>query len=216
MFRLSLCKHWKPRCASGVCSRFPGSWGTSSCAISMVTPCPVRYRMALCFNINLLTSSTHPRFLAVWPHWLGDVLQLLAHDHLLPWKLGSFQVRRERARGTRSFLSPKPRFPRTGNIHTSPPRYMMALSIFGVVFTCCIVDGGRISVGLTPLSTRPRHPTISNTPARVGRRPSTWRMHTTQPVTYSCFSADRSLSSTCAPSRSWLPHIRPHCSSGWL
>jgi len=28
-------------------------------------------------------------------------------------------------------------------------------------------DGGRISVGLTPLSVRPRHPTISNTPARA-------------------------------------------------
>jgi hypothetical protein len=37
-------------------------------------------------------------------------------------------------------------------------------------FTCRIVDGGRISVGLTPLSTRPRHPTNSNTPARVCHR----------------------------------------------
>ncbi|KAI0246009.1 hypothetical protein BJV78DRAFT_1258519 [Lactifluus subvellereus] len=34
-------------------------------------------------------------------------------------------------------------------------------------FMCCIVDGGRISVGLTPLSTRPRHPTISDTPAKT-------------------------------------------------
>jgi hypothetical protein len=79
-------------------------------------------------------------------------------------------------------------------------------------FTCCIIDGGRISVGLTPLSTHPRHPTISNTPAKVCRRRSTRRMRITHPVTH-LFPTGRALSNACAPSRSLLPHIRPHSCS---
>ena len=73
----------------------------------------------------------------------------------------------------------------------------------------CIVDGGQISVGLTPISARPRHPTISNTPARVCRRRST-RRNTTS--THSLFPADRSLSNACASSRPLLPRIGPGCS----
>jgi hypothetical protein len=41
------------------------------------------------------------------------------------------------------------------------------MSFVGTVLTCFIIDGTPISVGLTPLSARPRHPTISNTPAEV-------------------------------------------------
>jgi hypothetical protein len=99
--------------------------------------------------------------------------------------LGGFRVRWELARGTRGFLSPKPGFSRTGNIHTSPPRYDGLINLRHC-FTCCIIDGGRISVGLTPLSIRPRHPTISDTPARVCRRRST-RRTTTHPGTHIVF-----------------------------
>jgi len=65
-------------------------------------------------------------------------------------------------------LSSKPRTPPPWNIHPSPTRYLTSVAYDLRLFTWFIVDGTKMSVGLTPFSARLRHPTASTTPLRVG------------------------------------------------
>jgi hypothetical protein len=173
----------------------------------MATPCPVRNRIGLGFDVILLTPSTHPgRYgLIDW-----EMFYSFLRTIIYPLIVGRFSGTTRTRPGDNGLFIPQV----TISLNREHTYFSVQISD-GLInprgcFTCCIVDGGRMSVGLTPLSTRARHPTISNTPTRVCRRHSTRRMRTTHPVTHNLFPADRSISNACAPSQSLLPRIRPY------
>jgi hypothetical protein len=74
-------------------------------------------------------------------------------------------------------------------------RVRVSRLIHRLSFTFFVVDGSPISVGLTPLVARPRHPTISNTPSRVRHTCSVRRM----PRLIDIYNSNRTIEPVCAP-----------------
>jgi hypothetical protein len=62
---------------------------------------------------------------------------------------------------------PNRELPRPGTYILLRPGILTTTTYDSCLFTRFLLDGTPISVGLTPVSPRLRHPTISNTPLRV-------------------------------------------------